>query len=92
LIKFNSGERGIFNVSTLEKMIPARRSLKPEEAGCNPCGEIILRDCEFCNLTEVVVLPCDNEKTLLDKVECATILGTVQSALTDFEPGALREK
>ena len=48
------------------------------------CGEIILKSKEFCNLTEVVARPEDTEKTLLNKVRLAAILGTYQSTLTDF--------
>lgn len=48
------------------------------------CGEIVLRSCQFCNLTEVVIRPEDTLETLLEKVELATIMGTFQSSLTDF--------
>ena len=53
--------------------------------GTNPCSEIILRDKQFCNLTEVVVRANDTEKTLTKKVELATLLGTIQSTLTNFQ-------
>jgi ribonucleoside-diphosphate reductase alpha chain len=52
--------------------------------GTNPCSEIILRDKEFCNLTEVVVRSDDTPTTLKEKVKLATILGTWQATLTDF--------
>lgn len=52
--------------------------------GVNPCGEIILQSKQFCNLTEVVARPHDDEKSLLRKVKLATILGTYQSTLTHF--------
>ena len=48
-------------------------------------SEIILRPDSFCNLTEVVVRPWDTEKTLLKKVKNATILGCLQSTLTNFK-------
>lgn len=48
------------------------------------CGEIVLRDRQLCNLTEVVARPDDTEETLMKKVEWATILGTLQSTLTKF--------
>lgn len=48
-------------------------------------SEIILRDKEFCNLSEVVVRKEDNEETLLRKVRLASILGTFQSTLTNFK-------
>ena len=51
----------------------------------NPCSEIILRDREFCNLSEVVVRPSDTKESLMEKVRLATILGTFQSTLTNFK-------
>ncbi len=48
-------------------------------------SEIILRDREFCNLTEVVVRGEDTEESLKRKVRLATILGTMQASLTNFQ-------
>lgn len=48
------------------------------------CGEILLRNCGFCNLTEIVIRAEDTLETLLEKVEAATIMGTFQSTLTDY--------
>lgn len=47
-------------------------------------SEILLRDKEFCNLSEVVVRPDDTEETLTKKIRLATILGTWQASLTHF--------
>jgi ribonucleoside-diphosphate reductase alpha chain len=86
LYKSKSGERGIFNRDacrrTVNKLGDRRDS--SYEFGTNPCSEIILRDREFCNLTEVVVRPEDNLTSLLRKVRLATILGTFQASLTYF--------
>ena len=79
-----SGERGIFNRQACRDMLPERRD-SDHEFGCNPCSEIILRPGQFCNLTEVVALPSDDIDSLIDKVRFATILGTLQSCLTDFK-------
>ncbi len=46
--------------------------------------EIILRDKQLCNLTEVIVRAEDTVDTLLEKVEVAAILGTLQATLTKF--------
>lgn len=48
-------------------------------------SEIILRSREFCNLTEVVVRETDTPETLAHKVRLASILGTIQSTLTNFK-------
>ena len=80
-----SGERGIFNRVASQKM--ATRSGRRDgeyDFGTNPCSEIVLRNKQFCNLSEVVVRPEDTEETLKEKVEIATIFGTLQSTLSDF--------
>ena len=88
LAESGTGERGIFNRGALEKQLPQRRvdalQGKIDGLGTNPCGEIILQSKQFCNLTEAVVRPEDTEKTLIEKVRLATILGTFQSSLTKF--------
>lgn len=80
LVASGSGERGIF--SRTAALIPDRRELR--DFGTNPCSEIVLRDKQFCNLSEVVVRPEDDAITLINKVGLATILGTLQSTLDDF--------
>jgi len=82
-----SGERGIFNRESANRMadMNGRRVTEGHEFGTNPCSEIILRDREFCNLSEVVVRPEDTKESLLDKVRLATILGSFQSTLTNFK-------
>lgn len=47
-------------------------------------SEIILRPNQFCNLSEVVIRPSDDEPEVARKVRLAAILGTFQSTLTDF--------
>lgn len=88
LIKGKSGERGIFNRGGLKKQLPARRWEKFNgdfrTSGMNPCGEIILKSRQFCNLSEVVARPDDTEDDLIEKVKIATILGTYQASLTKF--------
>ena len=80
-----SGERGIFNrVAAVNKAKEIERN-SSHTFGTNPCGEISLRPKQFCNLSEVVVRPEDTHKTIEEKVRIATIIGTYQSALTDFK-------
>lgn len=88
LVTSHSGERGIFNRGGLEFQVPKRRweVLKDaKQPGMNPCGEIYLQSKQFCNLTSIVVRPHDTMETLKNKMRLATILGTYQATLTDFE-------
>ena len=86
LVKSKSGERGIFNrVASQNQAGKWGRRDTTLSYGTNPCSEIILRDKQFCNLTEVVVRGNDTEATLANKVSLATILGTIQSTLTSFQ-------
>ena len=85
LVKSKSGERGIFNRVAAQVQAEKQGREKDLNYGTNPCSEIILRDKQFCNLTEVVVRANDTKKTLTRKVQLATILGTLQSNLTNFQ-------
>ena len=87
LYNSKSGERGIFNRASANKMAEknGRRTIEGYQFGTNPCSEIILRDREFCNLSEVVVRWNDTRQSLIEKVRLATILGTFQSTLTNFK-------
>ena len=92
-----SGERGMFNREAAIKQASknGRRMVSYKENpvfpmdyiqfGTNPCSEIILRPYQFCNLSEVVVRESDTLESLKQKVRMATILGTMQSTLTDFK-------
>lgn len=81
-----SGERGIVNREALKKQV-ARWGKRSQDVDyvTNPCAEIILQPSQFCNLTEVIIRPEDSLKDLLNKVEAATILGTMQATLTNFQ-------
>ena len=85
LVESKSGERGIFNrVSAKKQVEKYGRRDSNFDFGTNPCSEIILRPYQFCNLTEVVIRAGDTKETLKHKIKLATILGTIQSTLTDF--------
>lgn len=85
LYESKSGERGIFNREAAQNLIPQRRKdLDYKDYGCNPCSEILLRSKSTCNLSEVVVRSTDSLEDLIYKVQVATILGTLQSTLTNF--------
>jgi ribonucleoside-triphosphate reductase len=84
LYESKSGERGIINMEAMQKNPYAPRRDGSKIAGKNPCAEIALRPYQFCNLTEVIIEEDDTLETLLEKVEIATVLGTIQSSFTNF--------
>lgn len=85
LYESRSGERGIFSRLAAKNQCAKTGRRDPDhEWGTNPCSEIILRNREVCNLTEVVVREEDTVETLAEKIQLATILGTWQSTLHNF--------
>jgi ribonucleoside-diphosphate reductase alpha chain len=84
MVDSERGEPGIFNREAANVMKPARRA--KADLGTNPCGEINLRPWEFCNLSAAVARADDTFESLREKVEVATIIGTIQSLATYF-PG-----
>lgn len=82
LMRSGTGERGIVNRQALQNSNSQRSS--SIDYGLNPCGEIILRPKQFCNLTEIVMRPADTIDDLLSKARAAAILGVLQSTLTNF--------
>ena len=86
LYESKSGERGMFNREAADKQVAQNgRRETGHMWGTNPCSEIILRPYQFCNLSEVMVRETDDLASLKRKVRLATILGTLQSTLTDFK-------
>ena len=90
-----SGERGIINRQAAWNQVKRandfRKAMGLDIAriielveGTNPCSEILLRNMQFCNLSESVIRPGDTLETMREKVIIATILGTMQSTLTNF--------
>jgi len=85
LIESKSGERGIFNRQASQKQAAKNGRRDPDsDFGTNPCSEIILKNAQFCNLTECVIRATDNIEDIERKVKYATILGTIQSTYTKF--------
>lgn len=83
LMKSGTGERGFVNREALQTHNPLR---DPNvDYGLNPCGEIILRPKQFCNLSEVVVRGDDGIEELAKKAKWAAILGVLQATLSDFQ-------
>jgi len=77
------GEPGIFSRYSLRTTAPERRSLV-FGMGTNPCGEIVLRPRQFCNLSQAIIRSEDSEDVIRDKVKIATVIGTIQSSITNF--------
>jgi ribonucleoside-diphosphate reductase alpha chain len=88
LVRSKSGERGVINRRALVSQCERFRRVDVEKYadlyGLNPCAEVILRPRQFCNLTTNIIRHDDGMRDILRKVELSTILGTLQSTLTDF--------
>src|SRR5919198_2820500 len=65
MVKSQRGEPGIFNRKATLDLLPERRKrFGYQDYGINPCGEIVLRKHEFCNLSIAVARSDDNFETL----------------------------
>jgi ribonucleoside-triphosphate reductase len=78
------GEPGVFNRRAAIGARPYRRAAAA--FGTNPCGETVLRPWQLCNLSSAIARRDDDLSGLVDKVELAAIIGTIQSLATNF-PG-----
>lgn len=85
IMQSGSGERAIFNREATARLANKVGRREGFDFLSNPCGEIVLRPQQFCNLSEVIVRPDDTLTSLMAKVRNATILGVMQSTLTDFK-------
>lgn len=85
LMKSGAGERGIFNrEAAMKQMTASGRRAADADVGTNPCGEILLKPNEFCNLSSVVIRPNDTLQSLKEKVKLATMIGVWQSTFIKF--------
>ena len=50
----------------------------------NPCCEIALRPCQFCNLTEINASDLTSQEEYNNRARVAAFLGTLQAGYTDF--------
>lgn len=85
------GEPGIFNRAAVREAMAKigrpnhYKDGTPIAWGVNPCCEIILRPYQACNLSSAVIRAGDTYETLAEKVRLATILGTWQATVTQFQ-------
>lgn len=84
MVRSNRGEPGMFNRVSAQQTRPGRRQIA--DFGMNPCGEIILRPYGLCNLSSIVARADDTSESLAEKLELATIIGTIQTTAVHF-PG-----
>jgi intein/homing endonuclease len=73
------GDKEVFDCS-----IPGINAFDANGLYVHNCGEINLRPQGFCNLSECVIRPHDTKATIRRKVRIATIIGCLQSTLTEF--------
>lgn len=66
-----SGEPGIFFTNNADW-------------GTNPCAEIALRNCQFCNLTEINGAAITSQEEFNRLARAGAFIGTLQAAYTDF--------
>lgn len=91
LVVSGSGEPGFKNRDaawrSFEKIGRKFRDDKGEKIPIlsNPCQEIELLPNQFCNLTAGCIRPGDTLEKIKEKLRYATILGTWQSTISDFD-------
>lgn len=91
LVASGSGEPGLLNRKALWEDAESigRKTRYPNGEripyGVNPCSEIALWPYEACNLSGIAIRPDDTLQMLLDKIELATIVGTWQATISDFD-------
>lgn len=91
LVASGSGEPGVLNRKALwedaERIGRETRYANGDRIplGVNPCSEIALRPYEFCNLTGAAIRPGDSLEDIKNKVRIATIIGTWQATIDDFD-------
>jgi len=76
-----AGEEVVYDCS-----VPGSHAFDANGLFVHNCGEIVLRPFQFCNLSIAIARPDDTVDTLREKVEIASIIGTIQSMATHF-PG-----
>lgn len=55
-----------------------------KDAGTNPCAEINLKACQFCNVDEICASDIDSQEDFNERARVAAFIGTLQATYTDF--------
>lgn len=55
-----------------------------KDAGTNPCAEINLRACQFCNLTTINASNIESQDDFNARAKAAAFIGTLQASYTNF--------
>ncbi|BCD60466.1 MULTISPECIES: fused protease/ribonucleoside-triphosphate reductase [unclassified Nitratiruptor] len=76
-----NGEPGLLHLENMQKF-GRFGEIVPDKAWLsNPCGEIALEGYELCNLSEIFVSKCKNEKEFLQLIEYATFYASTVNLL-----------
>lgn len=91
LVASGAGEPGMLNRRALwDQAESIGRKSRYENGeripfGVNPCSEIQLPPYSFCNLSGIAIRPTDTLEDLKRKIRLATIIGTWQATVTEFD-------
>lgn len=77
-----TGEPGLVNRSSLWRKLDEHKREFDDFVGVNPCGEIVLRPYQFCNLSEINLSRGNPLKSLAS----ALYFGMAQASFTKFSP------
>lgn len=84
LFEGGTGEPGIFNRDNANAQAVKIGRATNEHFGLNPCAEIVLKPRQLCNLSSVICRRQDTMHDLFKKAAMATLVGTIQSLVTNF--------
>lgn len=91
LVISQSGEPGVFNrEATWKKFEEIGRKTRDEKGiklrtQTNPCSEVVLLSHQTCNLSAIAIRPKEALVSLKEKARLASIIGTWQSCVTNFD-------
>jgi hypothetical protein len=92
MLKAGRGEPGIFNPAAALATMPSRRAIGPD-FGTNPCGEIVLRNMQFCVSGNTQLITRDGIVSISEAVgrEIEIWNGRRWATVTPFQTGRERQ-